>query len=87
MAKKMGISLVCGLAAGMLMMFLRETLNSSGHEAVWNGVNRILFQDVTAQGAESALGIFYLIGQLFIRSLQLVIVPMVFTSIDRKSVV
>ena len=81
LAKKMGISLVYGLAAGMLMMFLRETLNSSGHEAVWNGVNRILFQDVTAQGAESALGIFYLIGQLFIRSLQLVIVPMVFTSI------
>ncbi len=44
-------------------------------------INSLLFQDVTAQGAEHALGIFYLIGQLFIRSLQLVIVPMVFTSI------
>ncbi len=81
LAKKMGLSLVCGLAAGMLMMFLRETLNSSGHGEVWNTINRILFQDITTAGAESALGVFYLIGQLFIRSLQLVIVPMVFTSI------
>ena len=81
LAKKMGISLVCGIAAGLLLMFLRESLNGSGHEAAWNMINSLLFQDVTAQGAEHALGIFYLIGQLFIRSLQLVIVPMVFTSI------
>ena len=44
-------------------------------------INNILFQDITAEGAASALGIFYIIGQLFIKSLQLVIVPMVFTSI------
>ncbi len=81
LAKKMGISLVCGIGAGMLLLFLRESLNGSGQEATWNMINNLLFQDVTAQGAESALGIFYLIGQLFIRSLQLVIVPMVFTSI------
>ena len=52
-----------------------------GKEAVWATINSILFQDITAAGAEKALGIFYIIGQLFIRSLQLVIVPMVFTSI------
>ena len=62
-------------------MFLRENLNSTGKEAVWATINSILFQDITAAGAEKALGIFYIIGQLFIRSLQLVIVPMVFTSI------
>ena len=81
LAKKMGISLVCGLVAGIAMMMLRESLNGSGNESVWAMINSILFQDITAKGAEKALGIFYIIGQLFIRSLQLVIVPMVFTSI------
>ena len=81
LAKKMGISLICGLAAGIALMFVRESMNSSGNQATWAMINSILFQDITAQGAESALGIFYIIGQLFIRSLQLVIVPMVFTSI------
>lgn len=35
----------------------------------------------TVSGAEKAIGLFYIYGQLFIKSLQLVIVPMVFTSI------
>ena len=81
LAVKMGISLVCGLVVGMLLLFLRESLMGSGKEAVWGTINNLLFQDITAQGAESAIGIFYLVGQLFIRSLQLIIVPMVFTSI------
>lgn len=81
LAVRMSISLVCGLVAGILLLFLRESLNNSGQGEVWATINNILFQDITAKGAESALGIFYIIGQLFIRSLQLVIVPMVFTSI------
>ena len=78
LARRMGISLICGLAAGLLLMMLRENLNSSGQEAVWKTINSILFQDITAAGAEKDLGLFYILGQLFIRSLQLVIVPMVF---------
>lgn len=74
LAVRMSISLVCGLVAGLLLMFLRENLNSTGKEAVWATINSILFQDITVAGAEKALGIFYIIGQLFIRSLQLVIV-------------
>ena len=81
LAKKMGISLVCGIGTGMALLFLRESLNGSGKEAAWAFINNLLFQDITAQGAEKTLGVFYLIGQLFIRCLQLVIVPMVFTSI------
>ncbi len=81
LAKKMGISLVCGLVVGLSLLFLRESLLGSGQTDVWKTINDLLFQDITAQGAGSALGIFYLIGQLFIRSLQLIIVPMVFTSI------
>ena len=62
LAEKMGISLICGLAAGALLLFLRESLMGSGKEAVWNTVNSLFFQDITAQGAEKALGIFYLIA-------------------------
>ncbi len=81
LAKKMAISLVCGLVAGIAMLMLRENLTGNGNEATWAMINNLLFADITAAGNESALGLFYLVGQLFIRSLQLVIVPMVFTSI------
>ena len=69
LARRMGISLICGLAAGLLLMMLRENLNSSGQEAVWKTINSILFQDITAAGAEKDLGLFYILGQLFILSL------------------
>ena len=46
LARRMGISLICGLAAGLLLMMLRENLNSSGQEAVWKTINSILFQDI-----------------------------------------
>ena len=81
LAKRMAISLVCGLAAGIAFMFLRESLISGGRAEVWTTINNLLFQDITAEGAERAFGLFYIIGQLFIKALQLVIIPMVFTSI------
>ena len=81
LAKKMLVSLICGLAAGLAFMMLREKLNASGNGALWQTINDVLFQDITAEGAERAFGIFYIIGQLFIKALQLVIIPMVFTSI------
>ena len=81
LAKRMAISLVCGLAAGLAFMFLRESLISGGKSEIWTTINDLLFQDITAEGAERSFGIFYIIGQLFIKALQLVIVPMVFTSI------
>ena len=82
LAKRMAISLVCGLVAGLAFMFLREHLNASGQAETWTTINNLLFQDITAEGAERAFGIFYIIGQLFIKALQLVIIPMVFTSIS-----
>lgn len=81
LARKMAVSLVCGLAAGFAFMMLREKLVASGNSGIWQTINDLLFQDITAEGAERALGIFYIIGQLFIKALQLVIIPMVFTSI------
>lgn len=81
LAKKMAIALVAGVIVGLICLNLRESLNASGRSEIWQTINNIFFQDITAVGAESAIGIFYIIGQLFIQSLQLVIVPMVFTSI------
>ena len=81
LARKMAVSLVCGLAAGFAFMMLREKLVASGNSGIWQTINDLLFQDITTEGAERALGLFYIIGQLFIKALQLVIIPMVFTSI------
>lgn len=81
LAKRMTIALIAGLVAGLGCLFLRESLTSGGNAEIWNTINNLLFQDITAAGAESALGLFYLLGQLFIKALQLIIVPMVFTSI------
>ncbi|MBR4040300.1 MAG: dicarboxylate/amino acid:cation symporter [Clostridia bacterium] len=79
LAAKMLIAMVAGIGAGLIFMMIRESLGASS--AVWQTINNLLFQDITAAGAEKAIGLFYIGGQLFVKSLQLVIVPMVFTSI------
>ncbi|MDE6953991.1 MAG: dicarboxylate/amino acid:cation symporter [Erysipelotrichales bacterium] len=81
LAIKMVIALICGLLAGLGCIFLRENLLSQGNKELWLTINNLLFQDITAEGAESALGLFYIVGQLFVNTLQLIIIPMVFTSI------
>jgi len=79
LAIKMLIAMVAGIVAGLIFMAIRE--NVGADSVLWQTLNKWLFQDITAAGAESAIGLFYIGGQLFVRSLQLVIVPMVFTSI------
>ena len=79
LAVKMLIAMVAGIAVGLIFMMIRESLGATS--AAWTTINNLLFQDITAAGAEKAIGIFYICGQLFVKSLQLVIVPMVFTSI------
>jgi len=69
------IAMVSGILVGLLFMALRE----SAGENVWATVNKILFQNITTDS--SAVGLFYIGGQLFIRALQLIIVPMVFSSV------
>lgn len=79
LAIRMAISLILGLIVGIGCIFLRESVGADN--ALWNNINKIFFQDISLEGATNAVGIFYIIGQLFIKSLQLVIVPMIFTSI------
>lgn len=79
LAIRMLVAMVLGIACGLGFMAYREAVGANS--AAWHTVNNLLFQDITAKGANSALGLFYIGGQLFIRSLQLIIVPMVFSSI------
>lgn len=72
-------AMIAGILVGLLFMAFREKVGADS--SVWTTINNLLFQDITAAGGESALGIFYLCGQLFIRALQLIIVPMVFSSV------
>ena len=79
LAVKMLIAMVGGILAGLVFMMIREKMGADS--SAWQLINNLLFQDITAAGGEQALGLFYILGQMFIRALQLVIVPMVFTSI------
>ncbi len=81
LAKKMAIALIAGLLVGILLLFLRENLISNGHENIWSIINNLFFQDISSDEGKNAIGLFYIIGQLFINCLQLIIVPMIFSSI------
>ena len=81
LAINMAISLLLGLVAGTAFIFLREYLNNNGQANLWTTINNLLFQDISTPDGAKSIGLFYIIGQLFVNSLQLVIVPMVFTSI------
>lgn len=81
LAINMAIALIIGLIVGTGFLILRENLIANGNAGLWQTINKILFQDISVEGANDAIGIFYILGQLFVNALQLVIVPMVFTSI------
>lgn len=79
--KKMITAVAGGFAAGFACLFLREFLNGNGNEGVWNVIHAIFFQDITATKGFEGLGIFYIVSQLFMRGLQMAIVPLVLTSL------
>lgn len=51
-------------------------------EGVWKVVDAIFFQDITAATKIEGIGLFYIIGQLFMRGLQMMIVPLVLCSLS-----
>lgn len=81
LAIKMFISLILAIFVGILFIFIREGLIKHGNESIWNLINNILFQDISTEKGKNAIGLFYILGQLFINSLQFIIIPMVFSSI------
>ena len=52
------VAMVSGILVGLLLMSGREALGADG--AVWTMINNVLFQDITASGAERAIGLFSL---------------------------
>lgn len=81
LAMRMGLSLVLALIIGTAFILLRETLVANDKSSIWNFINNLLFQDITTEEGRNSLGLFYILGQLFINCLQLIIIPMVFSSI------
>ena len=79
LALKMMGAMIAGIVTGLLFMAFREYIGADS--SIWKNINNLLFQDITVPGGERSLGLFYLGGQLFIRALQLIIVPMVFSSV------
>ena len=76
--RNMMIALVGGLLVGIAFLLLKGQLS----EGTWNTINALLFQDITAEDGVNALGLFYIIGQMFMRGLQLAIVPLVLVSLS-----
>ena len=81
LAIKMTAALALGLITGLGFLFLREKLMLTNQEEIWNGIHQLLFEDITTVSGSNAFGLFYIIGQLFLNAMQLIIIPMVFTSI------
>ena len=75
-------SLVGGIIVGLIFMMIRQNLRNNGGEATWTTINSILFQDITTADGVKASGIFYIIGQIFMKGLQAAIVPLVLVSLS-----
>ena len=65
------IAMVAAVVCGLGVIELRESLAAAGNTDAWNTINNLLFADISAAGNEKAVGLFYLIGQLFVKALQL----------------
>lgn len=79
--RRMIWAVVLGFMCGILMIILRE--NSTGDLSnAWKFFDALLFQDITTTKGIEGIGLFYIVGQIFMRGLQLAIVPLVLTSLS-----
>ena len=80
--KKMIIAVIAGFALGFLCLFLKSQLTGTSGEGVWEYIDKIFFQDITATKSIKGIGLFYIVGQLFMHGLQMMIVPLVICSLS-----
>lgn len=80
--QKMLAALIGGIVLGIVFMLVRQNMLEGGNEAAWATINKLLFQDITAADGIGAIGIFYIIGQIFMKGLQAAIVPLVLVSLS-----
>ena len=75
--RKMVYAVVLSFIVGFILMLLKGNVD----EKIWSILDMLLFQDISATKSFSGLGLFYIIGQLFMRGLQMMIVPLVISSL------
>ena len=80
--KKMVIALVGGLVFGLACLLLREYLIMHEQDRLWNIINGLLFKNINEDSGFNSIGLFYIIGQLFMRALQLAITPLILVSLS-----
>lgn len=80
--KKMMIAVIGGFVLGFLCLLLKSQLQGTSNEGVWKVIDAIFFQDITATKSIEGVGLFFIIGQLFMRGLQMMIVPLVICSLS-----
>lgn len=80
--KKIMIAMVSGIFVGVLALFLREYSTASGNDTVWVWLNKLFFQDISVEQGFYSLGLFYIVQQMFMKGLQLAIVPLVLSSLS-----
>lgn len=79
--KKMMIAVVAGFVVGFVCLLIKSAVTGTDGEGAWKVVEAILFQDITATKDIEGLGLFYIVGQLFMKGLQMMIVPLVLCSL------
>ena len=80
--KKMLISVLAGFVVGFICLFLKIQLMNSGKSQIWEIINQIFFQDITVREGLHGIGLFFIIGHIFMSGLQLGIVPLVLVSLS-----
>ncbi len=80
--RRMFIAVAMGFVIGFICLYLKATLKGTASEGIWKFVDALLFQDITQTKSLEGLGLFYIVGQLFMRGLQMMIVPLVITSLS-----
>lgn len=79
--KRMILAVVFGFIVGILVIIVRDALGDT-KSSIWKVIDAIFFQDISKTTGFQGLGLFYIIGQLFMHGLQMAIVPLVLTSLS-----
>lgn len=80
--RKMLISVLAGFVVGFICLFLKIQLINGGKSQIWEIINQIFFQDITVKEGIHGIGLFFIIGHVFMSGLQLGIVPLVLVSLS-----
>lgn len=78
--RRMIIAVTMGFVIGIVCILIRDHIGATS--SIWKGIDALLFQDITATKSIQGIGLFYIVSQLFMHSLQLAIVPLVLTSLS-----